>query len=209
MSNPLAVTAVRLRLTLLISLLLAVVIVIAGIVYTIGYLNSYAASVNQVVGQADVGDKNVTQLRKLTGELDKRPLDVARAEQVVAESKDYQYQNVIVEDLQALAKQSGLDIVSFNFAAAAAATPAPAAAATPGAAAAPAAPAASSLRSRTVDITLDQPANYTEVLRFIGYIEQNLTKMQIKGITLAGQESSTESASSVSVNTITVEVYVQ
>lgn len=203
--------AVRLRVVLLVMMFLLIGLAIVLGFFGLKYLNAQALEVQQVVYEAANGDQKLQRIQELSATLDNNQDAVERAKQIVAESKSYQYQDVIIRDLQAMASQAGVNITNFDFGSAAAgtggttSTPAPA---SPAAPATPGAPVAAGLRSTTVNITLENPVDYKKLLTFIHYIEQNLTKMQISKVGLASA-SSTESPDFISSETLSIEVYIR
>lgn len=192
--------AVRLRLVLIVVLCLQIAGAIGIGALGIGTLNKRAGDVQQVVYDASNSDEKLQRVQELMRLLESNKESVERAKQVVAESKSYQYQDVIIRDLQAIAKRANIEITNFNFAAGGAATAA-------GKTATPTTPTpGGGLQSTTVNITLKTPLNYRNFLNFVHYIEQNLTKMQISKIGLVGV---TDSPNSVESETLTIEVYVR
>lgn len=197
--------AVRLRIVLIALLCLLIAGAVGISALGLGYLNKKAADVQQVVFDATSSDQKLQQIQDLATALDRNQEAVSRAKQVVAESKSYQYQDVIIRDLQAMATRAGISITNFDFStgvggpanSSAATTPAPAAAS-----------AGSGLRSTTVNVTLSTPVNYRNFLTFIHYIEQNLTKMQISKVGLAHDDGDTNK-DSVTSETLTIEVYIR
>lgn len=199
-----ATDAVRLRIILVIVLCLLIVGAIGISGLSLDYLNKRAVEVQQVVAEANSSNAKLQRVQELTAVLNNNQDAVDRAKQVVAESKSYQYQDVIIEDLQAMAKRAGVTITNFNFSAgktqgAAAAPAGPAAAAAP-------APTGGGLQSTTVNIALKTPVDYRKFLTFIHYIEQNLTKMQISKVGLAGVDGEDNTVES---ETLTIEVYIR
>jgi hypothetical protein len=200
-------TPATLRLVLSVSLALA--IIGAGVIFTLvsSQLKDVATTVSHKVADAEASRNNLTNLRKIEKFLEDNKEAVTRANEIVAESKSYEYQNQIINDLKTYAAASGVSIKSFDFAAGNSATPttpAPAASA-----AAPiegaAAPAAPTLKSTTVSITLDNPIGYNNLLRFVKAIEQNLTKMQVSAITMSKGASNTQ----VTTDALSIEVYIR
>ena len=200
-------TPTTLRLVLSVSLALA--IIGAGIIFTLvsSQLKDVATTVSHKVADAEASRNNLTNLRKIEKFLEDNKEAVTRANEIVAESKSYEYQNQIINDLKTYAAASGVSIKSFDFAAGNSATPttpAPAASATApieGAAAS----AAPTLKSTTVSITLDNPIGYNNLLRFVKAIEQNLTKMQVSAITMSKGASNTQ----VTTDALSIEVYIR
>lgn len=95
--------------------------------------------------------------------------DVEKAATVVAETKTYQYQNQIVEDVNRFASIAGVTVLGYDF-------PVQAAAATKG------------VKTLQASVTLQNPVPYENYLRFLKLIEQNLTKMQITEISITPDE---------------------
>ena len=207
--------------SLLLGLLVTLTVVIAF--FGMQQLDTRAEEVSKVVYEADNSEQKLNSIKSLRANMDSQPDAVRRAQQIVAESKSYSYQNLIVKDVMSMASRAGVEITNYTFSdpgeeaaggAAPAATPqAPAAPATdPAAAATPpgmegATPqiAQSQLKSVSFNITLKTPLEYTRLLKFIHYVEQNATKMQIATLTLSKGESS----DTVSIDALTIEVYVR
>lgn len=92
--------------------------------------------------------------------------DVEKAAAVVADTKTYQYQNQIVEDVNRFASIAGVTVLGFDF---------PVQKTIPSAAGA---------KTIQATVTLQNPVPYVNYLRFLKLIEQNLTKMQITEISI-------------------------
>lgn len=197
--------AVRLRLALIVVLLLLVSLTIALGFFGVQYLKAQATEVQQVVYDATNSDRKLQRIQELASELEANQDAAARAKQVVAESKSYQYQDVIIQDLQAMASRAGVSITNFNFTGSGSSTAKSSSTTT---AKPQATSSAGGLRSTTVDITLKNPVDYRSLLRFIHYIEQNLTKMQIAKVGLAGAADA-DSPNAVTSETLTIEVYIR
>ena len=196
--------AVRLRLILIVVLLLLVSLTIALGFFGVQYLKAQATEVQQVVYDATNSDRKLQRIQELASELEANQDAAARAKQVVAESKSYQYQDVIIKDLQAMASREGVSITNFNFTGSGSSTAKGSSATTKPQATS----SAGGLRSTTVDITLKNPVDYRSLLRFIHYIEQNLTKMQIAKVGLAGAADA-DSPNAVTSETLTIKVYIR
>ena len=195
-------TAVRLRLVLL--SILGLLVVVATILGFFGtqYLQGQATVIQQVVYDATNGDQKLLRVQELAAQLDNNQEAVARAQQIVAESKSYQYQDVIIKDLQAIAKRANITISNFDFTASSTQ-------ATKSGSKTPTVTSSSGLRSTMVNISLDNPVNYRNLLTFLHYIEQNLTKMQVASVGLSGVTGSEGGGNNVTTNTLTIEVYIR
>lgn len=222
MTNPLTTSATRLRTFLFIAMGLTIAAIAALVVYSVQYLDKYAAEVNQTVYESTTSDERLAAVRRQVESLKENESAVKRASQIVADSQSYIYQDVIIRDLQFFANKAGIRIVNFDFATQAAedsSTPAPTPAAPtpggaidgdPGMAGPPGTeslpPAASQLKSTTVNIALANPVDYRSLLQFINYIEQNLTKMQISSVSLS---RASDDDSKVTSDSLTIEVYIR
>lgn len=196
------------------SISLVLLIFIAGAIafYGVKQLNLYADDVSEKVYTASNAEMKLDTVRILARQMDEQPEVIARAQKIVAESQSYQYQNTIIRDLQAMAARAGVSIVNYNFveSSAAASSSAPAASgstATPSSGVAAPQPAATTgPKSVSFNITLADPVNYSGFLNFVHYVEQNATKMQISSI---GLSKSDKNDTQVTVDTLTIEVYVR
>ena len=192
-------TAVRLRLILLIAI---VVIVIAAVVlmqFARGLLNTTAKEVSEASAEAVASQNEIDQLQRMERQLSENETAVERAASIVAESKSYQYQNQIVRDLNKFARQSGVSIVGIDFSTSTTGSSSSSPSTGTPSAAQPAPTAG--LKAVSATITLDSPINYNNYLRFINAIEQNLTKMQLQRIGLSATDKG------VTSEALTVQVY--
>lgn len=198
-------TAQKLRLLLLGSIALLIIAATVLFAYARGVIAQYAADVAKVNATAELSSRNLSSLSTLKTKLAEDKPAVERTRNLIAESQSYAYQDQIIKDLSTFASKSGVSIAGFQFneaapgTAGATATPAPAAA-TPGA---QAPVQISGLKTVSVSINLKSPMAYKDIMDFVHMIEQNLTKMQLAGITMTRETES----SNVSVSSLTVEVY--
>lgn len=191
------ISAVRLRLILSISLfaILAISAVIAHIANT--ELTKVADEVGLTVAEANASQNNIDMLQQTQRELAEKNDVVLRASKVVANSQSYQYQNQIINDLTRYANRAGVSFTNVSFS-----SKAEAVAKTPAATAPISLPAG--VKPATISVTLKNPTNYNNLLRFMNSIEQNLTKMQIATINLAKSDSG-----GVSSDVLAIEVYIR
>lgn len=201
MKRPL--TATGLRIILFVSLF-SIAIFGGGLFwFTDERLKEVATDANHTVIDASASQTNIQTLQKIQKELADQKDVVERASSIVAESKSYQYQDQIINDLNNYAAKSGISITNIDFSASAAPT---AATTTPGAAgAATPTPSINGVKSTSVSITLKNPIVYNNMIRFIKSIEQNLTKMQLSKISLAKDTAS----GGVTSEVLTLEVYIR
>lgn len=193
---------VKLRMALMLSIIAIIILSAAGFWFYKGWLESYAATVNESAQKADVSTNDITTLQNLKAQLEDNKVAVNRTKSIVADSKSYGYQTQIINDIDAYAKTSGVSISGYGFASDTATTGAPA---TPD----PAAPAANpaGLKTTAITVTIKNPVKYESVMNFIHSIESNLTKMQLSGINL--KKDGDASGQFVTVDPLNVEVYIR
>lgn len=187
---------VKLRIALIATTVLIIILSGVGFWFFKEWLATYANSVNSDAQQAEVSGSDIASLQRLKLQLEEDSVAVNRTKNIVADSKSYEYQNQIMNDLNAYANASGIKILSYGFDSGSTAAP--------GAAAATAAPAPSGLKSTKITVTVNNPVKYTAIMRFIHSIEANLTKMQLSGVSLRK-----DAADTVNVDPLTVEVYIR
>ena len=131
---------------------------------------------------------------------------VAKAQQLVAETRQYQYQNQIINDLTTYASQSGVGIAGFTFASGSAGSKSSSGSSSAsGAGSNTGASTGAGPKSIKVSVRLNEKTDYMALLRFMHLIEQNLTRMQIASVSM----SKAEGAGQVNTQTLDVEVYVR
>lgn len=186
-----AVLAERLLIAAIIGL---IIVVVFNFIFVTKLLSKQSLQANQTKIEADISTNDIKTIQSATKKLQAEPDVVKKAASVVAESKLYQYQNQIINDLQDYAKQNGVNIKGYSFSAtdtassAGASTPTPPAtsgapptgSSQPGQTAAP-----TGVTSTNVSITLDDKVKYIQFLNFVRSIENNVTRMQITNIDLS------------------------
>lgn len=194
-------SAVQLRMILFVSLGAIILLGATGFYFIQQHLRNFAVEVSHASEDARTSDNDIAALKKLQKQLAENQDNIKRTQSIVADSKSYKYQDQIIKDLNTYASRSGIGITRFTFDDAAAG---PGAKTTPTAGAA--APATiSGLKSTSVSIGLKTPTQYKNLMNFVHAIEQNLTKMQIAGLSLNKGDNPTE----VSISALTIEVYIQ
>jgi len=149
-----------------------------------------ASKVRDVNIEAATTDTNAIRLKGLQKTLDDEKVAVTRAKNIVADSEAYRYQEKLINDLTRYAKKAGVTIVSINFNP----TIDSGADTIPG------------LKKISMTVSLGDGVTYKSIMQFIRYIEFNLTKMQIKGISLSNTSPGTGSLQ-LSVPSLEIEVY--
>lgn len=208
MTNPLTSSAPRLRLVLSIALVLLIALGGAIIVLGVGYLREYAQTVNSVVADAASSSDRIDQTKQDIAEYKQNEDTVKLAEQVIAQRESYKYQDDAYRDLLVIAARAGVSIEKYTFS-----DTDPAKGATSSTKSSnPATPSqtssSSGFKPTYITVTLTNPVNYGNFLNFIHYIEQNLTKMQIKKISLSSAFGEAID-DAVLTDELTIEVYTQ
>jgi hypothetical protein len=188
-------TAARLRVILTISIftILAIAFVLATFAYS--ELKKVAIDVSHTKVDADASQNNIQTLQQIQQTLIDNKDVIERTNSIVADSQSYQYQDQILADLNDYANKAGITITNINFVPSTT-TPTPGSTAT--------APP-TGVKITSVSVTLKNPLNYNNLLRFTKSIEQNLTKMQISKVSLSKSTTNNEVTSDV----LTIEVYIR
>lgn len=190
MKAPAGLTPSRLRIMLLASLIL-IIVAVGGIFYlAYDQLSSTAAETGVSAAQARESEDTLQRLQLLQQELDEKKDTVSMTSKVIANSQNYAYQDLLVKDLTIYANRAGLKIKNISFSNATAGGDA----ATPSA----------GLKTATVDITLETPVNYRNLLNFLHYVEQNLTKLKVSRVSMTKND-----ADGVMIDALNLEVYVR
>ena len=198
--------AVTMRIVFALSLVL-ILVGMGGVVY-FGYtmLQGTAEEVSKIQTEAKAVDAKVQNLARLEKEMEKYKDSVAKAQQLVAETQQYQYQNQIINDLTAYANKSGVGIAGFTFASGSAGAKSNSGSSgTSGTNNSSGSTSAAGPKSMKVSVRLNEKTDYMALLRFMHLIEQNLTRMQIASVSM----SKTEGTGQVNTQTLEVEVYVR
>ncbi len=198
-------TETKMRLVLTGLLLLILAGMVTGFLFAYSLLKDTAEQVSRTQSEAEYSDAKLNQIILQQQEMEKYQDVVDKAEQIVAESKKYQYQNQIIEDLSKYAKQAKLDIRSFDFKEAGSPTAKKPNQSTAGNANNSTQKPNNKLKSTLVEIRLGNNPSYTKLLHFIHLIEQNLTRMQITSLTMNGDRG----GGPTSRQNLTIEVYVK
>jgi len=213
-------TPAKLQLLLIGFMVLIIAASAVGFWFFHQHLVTYARQINAATAAATASNDTVSQLKNIKTKLDNDQDAISRAKDIVADSKSYQYQNQIINDLESYAFAAGITINSFTFntngGTAGAGGPTPVKAgggaagsgSTPTVAVAPTTTgstrtAPGGLKSTSVSICINSPVSYQSIMNFLHGIEQNLTKMDITGISLSKQDNK----GNVSLGPLTVEVY--
>lgn len=175
-------------------LIAAIVLLIVGAGVGTWFMQS--ALSNQVVEtdhakiDADLSRTELQRSKSLQTYLDTNKTAIEKTNTVVSETKTYQYQNQIVNDIETYASKAGVTVLGYSFPQDTTAVK----------------PDATGLKSVSASLSLQTPVTYTSYIRFLKYIEQNITKMQITDLSLVPDP---DNANNVRTTTITLKVYVR
>lgn len=168
-------TAVKLRNILIICVILSLGVIGALMYYASKYLGAEATKTLHAKIDVQLIDKDIDQLKNLERTLEANKASVEKAHQIVSDSKQYQYQDQIVSDINTYAAVAGVNVVGFDFGSTGTTqTTKPLNA-----------PQINGVKTLNVTLTLASPMPFDNYLKFVKAIEQNLTKMQVSGINLA------------------------
>jgi hypothetical protein len=193
-------TAQKLRVLMIVSMLVLIILASAGFLFIRNQLTTYAEQVRSSTAKANSSTENLATLEVLKSQLAEDADTVQRTKSIVADSQSYAYQDQIIKDINTYAQRSNVGVSGYTFNTAAGAS---AAATTPTATGKAATPAVSGLKSVSVAVNLKSPVKYSNIMNFIHSIEQNLTKMQLAGVSLSKDPTSGD----ITVSTLTLEVY--
>ena len=203
------ITAPKLRLILIATIVLLIIAGGFGFVFAREQLIKRAADVAVATASEKESKKNKDALRSIEAKLKDNHDEVKRTSEIVAPLENFEYQVRIIKDVQAYAAKAGVTIRGFSFtsdtsaASSASGTTSGSAAAASGTAAT--SPAISGLKKVTTTVELESPIAYKNVMNFLYYLENNLTKMQLQGVSLTRDPAKSE----ITAGALNLEVYVK
>lgn len=209
MKSP-SLTPSRLRLVLAIGLVLLAAL--GATIFAVGYksLASFAKEASDTASKAEESNRKVQELNITKKQLEENQKAIERASRIVAESKGYVYQEVIIEDLNRIARQSGFDILGISFGDT---TTTPGVAVGSPTASAPTQatpPMAGGVKSITATVRITDKVEFWDMNKFLFAIEQNLTKMSISKVTLSKSPNDDGSPSTrVLTDQLEIQVYIR
>ena len=181
------------------ALLLTIATGIGVFVFGQQQLSTVAEETRKSTTDAESSSNELQALTTLKNRLKEQNKDVERAAKIVSITKNYSYQDQVVQDLVNYANASGVVIESIDFSA----NNSSAASKSTNAATITKAPTGTKSISATV--TLNTPVAYDSLRDFIYRIEKNLFQMQISNLTL----SSNKDTGGIVVDALTVTAYVR
>lgn len=196
-------TASSARIVLALFLLIILAAMVAGSYFAYSFLSTTSKEVADMQTEASAVDMKIQNLLKLKDQLEKNPVATKKAEQIVAESKSYQYQNQIINDLSIYAAKANVPIQSFTFQDSSTSSAKSSSSSSQTTAKKPT--SVSGLKSITVSIQLGDKVPYNNLLHFLYLVENNVTRMQISGVSISRGEQRGE----VSAQSLELGVYVR
>lgn len=194
-----------LRAILSVALLLMIA---AGVgIFVLGYqqLDTVAKETRELDTKAKATSNELQALTTLKSQLDKQSKDVERAEKIISITKNYTYQDQVVQDLVAYATASGLDVKSIDFSANNTTAASSSSSSSSSTSSAAIIKAPNGTKSISAAIALHTPVNYDNLRDFVYRIEKNLFQMQISSLRL----SVNNDGQGISVDGFTVIAYVR
>lgn len=199
-------TAVKLRILLVIVLFVVIVIGVVGFIFLRSKLVEKANDTIRVSDDAKGSTGRVKSLTDAQKILEENAMVEFKAQAMVAESKSYQYQDLIVRDIYAIATKAGVQVSLIDFGAGTTGTPTSNAAgvATPKTPALP-----GGVNQTKANITIKNPVSYDKLLAFISYLEHNTMRIQVSKVGITGTGKSADGHAEVNSEVFTIGVYIR
>lgn len=184
---------------IVLSLLLLIILsaMVGLVIFAYSFLSKTSEEVGKMQTEAAAVDAKIQSLLASKSQLDRNSDTVKKAKNIVSESKLYQYQNQIIQDLNTYADRAGIPIKAFSFQN----EPTTSAKTAKSSKRTPASPAG--VKSTFVSIQLGDHIDYTKFLHFLSLIEKNVTRMQLSGVSISRGANNHE----ISIQSLEVKVY--
>ena len=208
MSKKFTLTATNLRIILAVSLVVITAIGAGGFALAYNWLDGFAADASTVASHAAASESELQELSQTEKMLKTQHHAVERASKIAAESKSYQYQDQIINDLNDFARKAGITIADITFAdnnAKGSSSSSSSSSSKTGTSL----PAIAGLKATTASVTVKNPVEYRKLLTFMYLVEQSLTKMRIATVDLSRSTAQGQPPDSITSNTLTIEVYLR
>lgn len=208
MSKKFTLTATNLRIILAVSLVAITAIGAGGFTLAYNWLDGFAADASTVASHAAASESELQELSQTEKMLKTQHHAVERASKIAAESKSYQYQDQIINDLNDFARKAGITISDITFAddnAKGGSSSSSSSSSKTGTSL----PAIAGLKATTASVTVKNPVEYRKLLTFMYLVEQSLTKMRIANVDLSRSTAQGQAPDSITSNTLTIEVYLR
>lgn len=209
--RPMNFSATTLRITLGISLFVIAGIGIAAFGLIYDQLRNYANGVSVTNAKARSTDDTVQALQLIQKKLTEDRPTVQKAKNIVASSKQYVYQDEIIRDLTTYARRAGVSITDFSFDGSSGTNASGSSSQNSSSSGAntTARPTVNGVKSTSVNISLKSPVNYVGLLRFINFVENNLTRMQLTSLNVTGGSGETASKDTVGTGPLSLRVFIR
>lgn len=184
---------------IVLSLLLLIILsaMVGLVIFAYSFLSKTSEEVGKMQTEAIAVDAKIQSLLASKSQLDRNSDTVKKAKNIVSESKLYQYQNQIIQDLNTYADRAGIPIKAFSFQN----EPTTSAKTATSSKRTPTSPAG--VKSTFVSIQLGDHIDYTKFLHFLSLIEKNVTRMQLLGVSISRGANNHE----ISIQSLEVKVY--
>lgn len=212
MSKKFTLTATNLRIILAVSLVVITAIGASGFAFAYNWLDGFAADASTVASQAAASESELQELSQTEKMLKTQHHAVERASKIAAESKSYQYQDQIINDLNDFARKAGITISDITFAddnAKGGSSSSSSSSSSISNKTGTSLPAIAGLKATTASVTVKNPVEYRKLLTFMYLVEQSLTKMRIANVDLSRSTAQGQAPDSITSNTLTIEVYLR
>ena len=208
MSKKFTLTATNLRIILAVSLVAITAIGAGGFALAYNWLDGFAADASTVASHAAASESELQELSQTEKMLKTQHHAVERASKIAAESKSYQYQDQIINDLNDFARKAGITIADITFADNNAKGSSSSSSSSSNKTST-SLPAIAGLKATTASVTIKNPVEYRKLLTFMYLVEQSLTKMRIANVDLSRSTAQGQPPDSITSNTLTIEVYLR
>lgn len=184
---------------IVLSLLLLIILsaMVGLVIFAYSFLSKTSEEVGKMQTEAIAVDTKIQSLLASKSQLDRNSDTVKKAKNIVSESKLYQYQNQIIQDLNAYADRTGIPIKAFSF------QNEPTTSAKTAKSSKRTSTNPAGVKSTFVSIQLGDHIDYTKFLHFLSLIEKNVTRMQLSGVSISRGANNHE----ISIQSLEVKVY--
>ncbi len=184
---------------IVLSLLLLIILsaMVGLVIFAYSFLSKTSEEVGKMQTEATAVDAKIQSLLASKSQLDRNSDTVKKAKNIVSESKLYQYQNQIIQDLNTYADRAGIPIKSFSF------QNEPTTSTKTATSSKQTSTSPAGVKSTFVSIQLGDHIDYTKFLHFLSLIEKNVTRMQLSGVSISRGANNHE----ISIQSLEVKVY--
>lgn len=184
---------------IVLSLLLLIILsaMVGLVIFAYSFLSKTSEEVGKMQTEATAVDAKIQSLLASKSQLDRNSDTVKKAKNIVSESKLYQYQNQIIQDLNTYADRAGIPIKSFSF------QNEPTVSVKTATSSKQTSTSPAGVKSTFVSIQLGDHIDYTKFLHFLSLIEKNVTRMQLSGVSISRGANNHE----ISIQSLEVKVY--